>query len=144
MKEEKAKSNSGYISEDQKLKDEYITTRDYDMDVEYIKRLVHKFGYTAIIANRLDYYANSIPLGAFCNALAFILYGFQRCGVYKANDSFLWGLILLFGGIGQATAGFFEFLKGRSFPAALYLTNGFYCVVIFCVVIFSYFKLVVI
>ena len=127
MKEEKPKSNSGYISEDHKLKDEYITTRDYDMDVEYIKRLVHKFGYTAIIVNRLDYYANSIPLGAFCNALAFILYGFQRCGVYKANDSFLWGLILLFGGIGQATAGFFEFLKGRSFPAALYLTYGFYC-----------------
>lgn len=124
---EKPKSNSGYISEDQKLKDEYITARDYDMDVEYIKRLVHKFGYTAIIVNRLDYYANAIPLGAFCNAISFILYGFYRCGVFQKGDSFLWGLILLFGGVGQATAGFFEFLKGRSFPATLYLTYGFYC-----------------
>ena len=29
--------------------------------------------------------------------------------------------------MGQITAGFFEFLKGRSFPATLYLTYGFYC-----------------
>ena len=124
---DKMRGNSGYISEDKKLKDEYNTTGYYDMNVEYIKRLVYKFGYTAVIVNRLDYYANAIPLGAFCNAMSFILYGFYRCGVFKECDSFLWGLILFFGGIGQATAGFFEFLKGRSFPATLYLTYGFYC-----------------
>ena len=120
--------NQGYRSEDMKLKEEYGTiTKEYDISVEYIKRLVNKFGYTAVVVNRLDYYANAIPLGAFCNAIAFILYGFHRCGVFHTNDTFLWGLILLFGGIGQATAGFLEFLKGRSFTANIYLIYGFYC-----------------
>jgi succinate-acetate transporter protein len=86
-----------------------------------------KFGYTGIIVNRLDYYANAIPLGAFCCSIAFILYGFQRCGAFNTYDTFLWGVVLLFGGIGQITAGLFEFLKGRSFPSTLYLTYGFYC-----------------
>ena len=75
----------------------------------------------------MDYYANAIPLGSFCFALAFIIYGFYRCKVYKINDTFLWSVILLFGGIGQCTAGFLEYCKGRSFPTALYLTYGFYC-----------------
>ena len=129
MKEQdKSKDNVGYISEEKKLKDEYgTTTQYYDFSLEYIKRLIQKFAYTAIIVNRLDYYGNAIPLGAFCNAIAFILYGFHRCNVFGTNDTFLWGLILLFGGLGQITAGLLEFLKGRSFPATLYLTYGFYC-----------------
>ena len=53
--------------------------------------------------------------------------GFYRCKVYRVNDTFLWSIILLFGGIGQCTAGFLEYCKGRSFPSALYLTFGFYC-----------------
>ena len=57
----------------------------------------------------------------------FIIYGFYRCKVYRVNDTFLWSIILLFGGIGQCTAGFLEYCKGRSFPSALYLTYGFYC-----------------
>ena len=124
---ERNHKNDVFPSEDIKLKEEYPTTKEYDLNVEYIKRLIQKFGYTALIVNRLDYYANAIPLGAFCNAIAFILYGFQRCGAISTNDTFLWGLILLFGGIGQVTAGFLEFLKGRSFPANLYLIYGFYC-----------------
>jgi succinate-acetate transporter protein len=124
--QDKSKDNVGYASEEKKLKEDYATTQYYDYSLEYIKRLVQKFIYTAIIVNRLDYYANAIPLGAFCNAIAFILYGFYLCGIFD-NDTFLLGLILLFGGLGQITAGFFEFLKGRSFPATLYLTYGFYC-----------------
>lgn len=124
---EKNQTNTGFPSEDIKLKEENVISKEYDISVEYLKRLVNKFGYTAIIVNRLDYYANAIPLGAFCNAIAFILYGFHRCDVLKNNDTFLWGLILLFGGIGQATAGFLEFLKGRSFTANIYLIYGFYC-----------------
>ena len=129
MKEQdRSKDNVGYISEEKKLKDEYGTPTQYgDFSLEYIKRLIQKFAYTAIIVNRLDYYGNAIPLGAFCNAIAFILYGFHRCNVYSTNDTFLWGLIFLFGGVGQITAGLLEFLKGRSFPATLYLTYGFYC-----------------
>lgn len=127
MDQDKSKDNVGYASEEKKLKDEYATTQYYDLSLEYIKKLIEKLGITALVVNRLDYYANAIPLGAFCNAIAFILYGFQRCKVLNTNDTFLWGLIFLFGGIGQVTAGFFEFLKGRSFPSTVYLTYGFYC-----------------
>ena len=75
--------------------------------------------------NYLD--PNSIILGAICNALAFIIYGFYRCKVYRVNDTFLWSVILLFGGLGQITAGFLEYCKGRTFPCTLYLCLGFYC-----------------
>ena len=75
----------------------------------------------------MDYYSNAIPLGSLCYALAFIIYGFYRCKVYRVNDTFLWAVILLFGGIGQCTAGFLEFCRGRAFPTALYITYGFYC-----------------
>ena len=123
-----AQEKPGFFSEEKKLKDDLNTnTPLIDSSLEYIKRLIQKFGYTAVIVNRLDYYGNGIPLGAFCNAIAFILYGFHRCGAFDTNDTFLWGLILLFGGIGQATAGFLEYLKARTFPATLYITYGFYC-----------------
>ena len=123
------KPNLGYASEDKNLKEDLYTpnTPTIDPNIQSIRYLCMKFGYTGIIVNRLDYYANAIPLGAFCNSIAFILYGFQRCGVFKTYDTFLWGVVLLFGGIGQITAGLFEFLKGRSFPTTLYLTYGFYC-----------------
>ncbi len=97
------------------------------LDANMARPLFNKFGSGAWIFNRLDFYGNSIILGAMCNALAFITYGFYRCKVYKVNDTFLWSIILLFGGIGQCTAGFLEYCKGRSFPHALYLTYGFYC-----------------
>ena len=123
------KPNQGFISEDKNLKDDMYTTNTptVDPNIQSIRYLCNKFGYTGIIVNRLDYYANAIPLGAFCNSIAFILYGFKRSGVFESYDTFLWGVILLFGGIGQITTGLFEFLKGRSFPTTLYLTYGFYC-----------------
>ena len=95
--------------------------------IENIKHLSLKLSYTPIIINRLDYYGNSIPLGAFCNAISFILYGFYRCKVYSSNDTFLWGVILLFGGLGQITSGILEYIKGRTFTTSLYLCYGFYC-----------------
>ena len=94
---------------------------------ENIRYLTFKFGYNQIIVNRLDYYGNSIPFGSFCNAVAFILYGFYRCKAYSINDTFLWGIILIFGGFGQITAGLLEFIKGRSFTTTLYMCYGFYC-----------------
>ena len=99
----------------------------YELELDKIKRLTQKLGYSLIIVNRLDYYGNTIPLGAFCNAVAFILYGFHRCKVFNNKDSFLWGIILLFGGLGQVTAGLLEFLKGRTFTTMVYLVYGFYC-----------------
>ena len=97
------------------------------LDPNMARPLFAKFGRDPWIFNRLDFYGNSIILGAICNALAFIIYGFYRCKVYKVNDTFLWSVILLFGGLGQITAGFLEYCKGRSFPCTLYLCLGFYC-----------------
>ena len=99
----------------------------YAYDGSFGKRLINKFGSEVLTWKQLDYYANAIPLGSFCFAIAFIIYGFYRCKVYRVNDTFLWSVILLFGGIGQCTAGFLEFCKGRGFPTGLYLTYGFYC-----------------
>lgn len=100
---------------------------NYDLSILKIKKLMENRAYNILIVNRLDYYGNSIPLGAFCNALTFILYGFQRATVFKNKDSFLWGIILLYGGLGQATAGLLEFIKGRTFTSTLYISYGFYC-----------------
>ena len=128
--EKEVKKNYGYISDEKNLNYEETATATptpNEYNVDHIKRLVQKFGTTAIIVNRLDYYGNAIPIGAFCNAITFILYGFYSCRVFNNSDSFLWGIILLFGGLGQLTAGFFELLKGRSFPTILYLAYGFFC-----------------
>ena len=78
----------------------------YAYDGSLAKRLLGKFGTDILTWNQLDYYGNAIPLGSFCYALAFITYGFYRCKVYRVNDTFLWAVILLFGGIGQCTAFF--------------------------------------
>lgn len=88
--------------------------------------LIYKLENTPIIINRLDYYGNSIPLGAFCFAVSFILFGFIECEIYKNYDVFTFAVILLFGGIGQITAGIFEYIKSRTFPTAVYLLYGFY------------------
>ena len=100
---------------------------EYGYDPTFAKRLFAKMGREYLTCNRLDYYGNAIPLGSWCYALAFIIYGFYRCKVYRVNDTFLWSVILLFGGLGQCTAGFLEFCKGRAYPTSLYLTIGFYC-----------------
>ena len=102
-------------------------TIEYGYDPTFARRLFTKLGREYLVCHEIDYYGNSIPLGAFSYALAFIIYGFYRCRVYRVNDTFLWAVILLFGGIGQSTAGFLEFCKGRTFPATLYITYGFYC-----------------
>ena len=104
-----------------------VPVNEYAYDGTFGKRLLDKFGRDILVWNQLDFYGNAIPLGSFCYALAFIIYGFYRCKVYRVNDTFLWAVILFFGGIGQVTAGFLEWCKGRAFPTAIYLTYGFYC-----------------
>ena len=79
---------------------------EFGWDPLFARRLFDKMGREYITCNRLDYFGNGIPLGSFCYAIAFIIYGFYRCKVYRVNDTFLWSIILLFGGIGQCTATF--------------------------------------
>ena len=93
---------------------------------EQLGNLLYKIEKTPFIVNRLDYYGNSIPLGAFCFAVSFVLYGFYECKVFSRPDTFTLLVLLLFGGIGQITAGIFEFIKSRTFPTILYLLYGFY------------------
>ena len=115
-------------TEDQHLKkttDEPIDTPD-SKNINNIKALLNHLGNSGLIVNRLDYYGNSIPIGAFCNAVAFILFGFARCHTFT-KDEFLQGVLLIFGSLGQITCGLLEYIKLRSYSALLYLTLGFYC-----------------
>ena len=104
-----------------------IHTDDLNSNIYLLKQLVDRTGYIPIQVNRFDYYANSIPIGAFCNSVAFIIYGFKLCYVFHENKIFLDGIFLFFGGIGQITSGVLEFMKERSFPSLVYFTYGLYC-----------------
>lgn len=97
-----------------------------------IDSLLNKLQTTPLIVNRLDYYGNSIPLGSFCFAISFILYGFYECEIFDTPpDSFTFSVLLLFGGIGQITAGVFEYIKARTFPTIVYLVYGLFFISFF-------------
>ena len=95
-------------------------------ETQLYQDLIKKLQNTTVIASGSDYFPNAIPLGAFCFAISFILYGFYECKVHKAEDKFLYIVIFLFGGIGQLTAGVFEFIKSRVYTATLYLMYSLY------------------
>ena len=120
---------SGEISQKVEDKNE-LEPQDNQLLSDFLNRIKN----TPAIINRLDYYPNSIPLGSFCFAVSFILYGFHEAKVHKAEDNFLYLIIFLFGGIGQLTAGIFEFIKSRTFPTVVYLLYGLYFIsFFFCV-----------
>ena len=96
-----------------------------------IDNLLEKLENTPLIVNRLDYYGNSIPLGAFCFSISFVLNGFYECKVFSKPDSFIYTIILIFGGVGQLTAGVFEYIKARTFPTVVYLLFGLYFISFF-------------
>ena len=112
---------SGEIS--QKVEDK---NESEPQDNQLLSDFLNRIKNTPAIINRLDYYPNSIPLGSFCFAVSFILYGFHEAKVHKAEDNFLYLIIFLFGGIGQLTAGIFEFIKSRTYVATLYITYSLY------------------
>ena len=124
------KRQSVIQAEEQNLKltnDDYInpTTKG---NVENIKELLYKLERTPLFVNRLDFFGNAIPIGAFSCAITFIILGFYQVKVYNnESQKFLSGIILIFGGLGQITSGLLEYLKARSFSALLYLTLGFFC-----------------
>ena len=93
--------------------------------------LLYNINRYALLINKIGNYGNSIPLGAFCFALAFILYGLSESNVHKFEINYLNINLLLFGGIGQIIAGILEYIKGRTFPANLYLIYGIYFICFF-------------
>ena len=113
-----------------KPKNKFDFYKQHKLD-EQIDSLLNKLEYTPFIVNRLDYYGNSIPLGAFCFAISFVLYGFYECKVFAQPDTFTFLVLFLFGGIGQITAGVFEYIKSRTFPTVVYLLYGLYFISFF-------------
>ena len=109
-----------YLNKLEKQKNEQIEGENL------LDNLLLKIRHTTLEVNQLDYYANSIPLGSFCFAISFILYGFYECKVHKKEDRILYTTILLFGGVGQITAGIFEYIKCRTYLCTLYITYGLY------------------
>jgi len=107
-----------------------ITNND---ESQLYQDLIKKLQNNTVIVSGSDYFPNSIPLGAFCFAISFILYGFYECKIHKTEDNFLYIVIFLFGGIGQLTAGVFEFIKSRVYSATLYLTYSLYFLSFFVV-----------
>lgn len=73
-----------------------------------------------------DTHGNSIPIGGYGFSMSIFLFGLYYVGEIEL-DSMLLSQLLLMGGIGQVTAGIFEYIKGRSFPTAVYLVYGFFC-----------------
>jgi len=119
-------NNIEHISEksnDESRQNENINNND---ETQLYQDLIKKLQNTTVVASGSDYFPNAIPLGAFCFAISFILYGFYECKIHKAEDKFLYIVIFLFGGIGQLTAGVFEFIKSRVYTATLYLMYSLY------------------
>jgi succinate-acetate transporter protein len=88
--------------------------------------LLYNINRYALLINKIDNSGNSIPLGAFCFGSAFILYGIYECKNDLFEEKSLNIYILLFGGLGQLLSGILEYIKGRTFPANLYLIYGIY------------------
>ena len=96
-----------------------------------LSQLLYEIKNYSLLVNKIDTYANAIPLGSFCFSISFILYGFYEAKINKEIDPFLYFILLLFGGFGQIISGIFEYIKGRTFPANLYLLYGIYFTSIF-------------
>ena len=120
-------NNNNINSQNQLIDSNNNKNKEDESNIQQIKQLVGSLGNSLIDINRLDYYANTIPLGAFCNAVTFILYGFELCHVFSNKNHFLEGVLLIFGGFGQITTGLLEFIKARAFPSFLYFTYGLFC-----------------
>ena len=126
-------NNNNINSQNQLIDSNNNKNKEDKSNIQQIKQLVDSLGYSLIDINRLDYYSNTIPLGAFCNAVTFIIYGFELCHVFSNKNHFLEGVLLIFGGIGQITTGLLEFIKARAFPSFLYFTYGLYCLSLYLI-----------
>ena len=98
---------------------------------DQIDSFLTKLENSTLLINRLDYYGNTIPLGAFCFAISFILFGFIESEILDEANTFAYLVILLFGGLGQITAGILEYIKSRTFPTVCYLLYGLYFISFF-------------
>ena len=121
-------NNENRPDETEHLKEKKI--KNFIID-DQIDSLLTKLENSSLLINRLDYYGNTIPLGAFCFAISFILFGFIESEILDKANTFAYLVILLFGGLGQITAGILEYIKSRTFPTVCYLLYGLYFISFF-------------
>ena len=121
-------NNENRPDETEHLKEKKI--KNFIID-DQIDSLLTKLENSSLLINRLDYYGNTIPLGAFCFAISFILFGFIESEILDEANTFAYLVILLFGGLGQITAGILEYIKSRTFPTVCYLLYGLYFISFF-------------
>ena len=131
MKDNKLPTTDNKASENDETKNLKDSRNNQLFIDDQIDNLLNKLENSPLLVNRLYYYGNSIPLGAFCFGVSFILYGFFESKVFSKPDQFTFIILLLFGGIGQITAGFFEYIKSRSYPTVVYLLYGLYFISFF-------------
>ena len=124
-------SDKNEINEEDRNENELNDFNENIIRDKKIQHILNKLEHTPFIVNRLDYYGNSIPLGAFCFAVSFILNGFIEYGIFNKYDTFTFSVILLFGGIGQITSGIFEYIKSRTYTTIIYLLYGLYFISFF-------------
>jgi succinate-acetate transporter protein len=74
-----------------------------------------------------DHYSNSIIIGSFCYAMAFVSFGIYKSRIISDEYTNIWTCLATYGGLGQLTAGFLELNKKREFTSFLYLIYGTYC-----------------
>ena len=117
-------NKSEIINNPDKIKiEEKIKEEENDKIYKIFKELENRIIYTSTI----NKYGNSITIGSFCNTIAFISFGLYKCRLLSDENTNIWSIMALFGGLGQITAGVMELIKKREFPSFLYLIYGIYC-----------------
>jgi succinate-acetate transporter protein len=129
-------SNQIYVNTEESNKVEII-----DKKKTMENNLSEFFDKNIISVHYKDNYANSIPIGAFGFGMTFLVFGFHLANLYPF-DAVVLTQLLIFGGIGQITTGFMEFIKGRTFTASFYFIFGMYSITTFGLYFFDPFKLV--
>lgn len=92
-----------------------------------ILNLFNELEKRTILTSNTRKYGNSIPIGAFCNGISFIIFGIFKTRLLDDEYTNLWSVFALFGGLGQLTAGIMELIKGREFTSFIYIFYGIYC-----------------
>ena len=86
-----------------------------------ILKFFEKLEKKTIFTKNTRKYANSIPIGAFCNGISSIVFGIFKTRLLVDEYANVWSVFVLFGGLGQLTAGIMELIKGREFTSFLYI-----------------------
>ena len=136
------------VQNNEQINDENPSSKRFNNEKEQKKQekkensnLLDIFNNNVIPVHYKENYANAIPIGAFGFGMTFLVFGFFLADLYPF-DALVLTQLLIFGGLGQITTGFMEFIKGRTFTASFYFIFGFYSITTFGAYFFDSYKLV--